>query len=411
MQAAAQIVHLHHVPAVRAARTLNRECSMFKGGPSMRAFLIAALFGLGIAALMLALAPQGPPTIQAQPGRAYVGSEKCASCHADLGAWWKRTLHSKMVRPATPDQIKADLRAPNAPNLSEFDFAYVIGGWYKEERYVIRRGDELLTTPHEWDAVPARFVIRRAASGEPEFLNWRSACIGCHTTGYSPQSRQWTELNIGCESCHGPGSAHAAAPTKANILIDRTAEACGSCHIRGTDNATRFGFPTTYRLGQPQTLLAGFTPIPMTDAGSIFPDQRTSNRHRQQFIDYAKSRHYVNARMGCVSCHDPHVGTEGAARTQLRKPKSTLCSTCHTSQGKAFVRHTGHQPWQLTCTDCHNPRVIADGTISTHTFRTLPPADAVRLGPRQANSCTYKCHKTQSAEWAQLAVTQKGIGR
>lgn len=372
----------------------------------MRVALVAILLGLGIAALVLVLAPHNPPAAEAQVGRTYVGSGKCATCHADIGAWWKRTLHSKMVRPATPDQIKADLKALNAPNLSEFDFAYVIGGWYKEERYVIRRGTELLTTPHEWDAVPQRFVIRTDG-----FLDWRTACIGCHTTGYSPQTRQWAELNIGCESCHGPGSAHAAAPAKANIIIDRTAEACGSCHIRGTDNATKFGFPTTYRLTQPQTLLAGFTPIPMTDAGSVFPDQRTSNRHRQQFIDYSKSKHYLNAKMGCVTCHDPHVGTETAARTQLKKPKATLCVSCHQTQANRFVAHAGHQKWQATCADCHNPRVIADGTISTHTFWTLPPADTLRLGPRQANSCTYKCHKTQSAEWAQQAVTQKGIGK
>ena len=377
----------------------------------MRAALVAILLGLGIAAFALVLVPRTPPAAEAQAGRTYVGSEKCATCHADKASWWKRTLHSKMVRPATPDQIKADLKAPNAPNLADGNFVYVIGGWYKEERYVIRRGDELLTTPNEWDAVPARFVIRRTASGEPEYQNWRTGCIGCHTTGYSPQTRQWAELNIGCESCHGAGSAHAAAPTKANIIIDRTAEACGQCHIRGTGKTTGFGFPTTYRLGQPQTLLADFAPIPMTDAASVFPDQRTSNRHRQQFIDYSKSKHYLNAKMGCVSCHDSHVGTEGAARTQLKKPKTALCVSCHQTQANRFVAHTGHQKWQATCADCHNPRVIADGTISTHTFWTLAPAETLRLGPRQANSCTYKCHKTQSAEWAQQAVTQKGIGK
>ncbi len=371
----------------------------------MRAVFLALLLGLAIVALALVLAPSNPTPVHAQAGRTYVGSEKCATCHADIAKWWKRTLHSKMVRPATRDQIHANLQAPNAPNLSEFDFAYVIGGWYKEERYVIRRGQELLTTPHEWDAVPQRFVIRSDG-----FVDWRTACIGCHTTGYSPQTRQWAELNIGCESCHGPGSAHAGAPAKANIIIDRTAEACGSCHIRGTDNATKFGFPTTYVLGRPETLLTGFTPIPMTDAGSVFPDQRTSNRHRQQFIDYSKSKHFA-AKLGCTACHDAHVGTETAARTQLKKPKTTLCVSCHQAQANRFVAHTGHQKWQLTCADCHTPRVIADGTISTHTFRTLPPADTLRLGPRQANSCTYKCHRTQSAEWAQQAVTQKGIGR
>lgn len=368
-----------------------------------RAVLILVVIAAAAVVALIVTGDADRPA-QAQPGRSFVGSGTCATCHAAIAGKWRRTLHSKMVRPATRDQIHGNLQAPNAPNLAQFDFAYVIGGWYKEERYVIRRDGELLTTPNEWNHVTKTYSIRSDG-----FLNWRTACIGCHTTGYNPQTAQWAELNIGCESCHGSGSAHAAAPAKANIIIDRTAEACGQCHIRGTDNATRFGFPTTYRLGQPQSLLAGFTPIPMTDAGSIFPDQRTSNRHRQQFIDYSKSAHF-RANLGCTTCHDPHAGTE-VAYSQLKAPKSTLCNTCHTAQAQRFAVHTGHQKWQVTCADCHTPRVIAGGTVSTHTFRTLPPADTLRLGSRQANSCTYKCHTTQSAEWAHQYVTQKGIGR
>lgn len=376
----------------------------------MRTTLFVLLAVVGVTALAVLAADPGAAPAQAQPGRAYVGAAKCATCHADVAAKWARTLHSKMVRPATPGEIHADLKAPNAPNLSEFDFVYVLGGWYKEERYVIRRDGELLTTPHEWDHVPRTFVIRRTSAGAPEFSNWRTACIGCHTTGYNPQTRAWAELNIGCESCHGAGAAHAAKPAKTNIIIDRTAEACGSCHIRGTDNATGFGFPTAYRLGQPDTLLSGFTPIPMTDAASIFPDQRTSRRHRQQFIDFAKSKHFA-AKVTCVSCHDPHAGTE-VAYSQLKQPKATLCNSCHADQAKRFRAHTGHQRWQVTCADCHTPRVIADGTVSTHTFRTLSPADSLKYGEsRMANSCTYKCHTTQNAAWAQRYVVEKGIGR
>ena len=146
------------------------------------------------------------------------------------------------------------------------------------------------------------------------------------------------------------------------------------------------------------------------DRSSVFPDQRTSNRHRQQFIDFQKSRHYT-AGVTCVACHDPHTGPL-AAREQLRKPLATACNACHAQQAAQFTRHTGHQRWQLTCAGCHTPRVIADGTISTHTFRTLSPADSLRYGEASmANSCTYKCHTSQNATWALRALTEKGIGR
>ncbi len=345
---------------------------------------------------------------QTAAGR-YAGTKVCASCHADVAARWERTLHSMMVRPATRENIHGDLSLPNAPNLREFDFAYVIGGWYKEERYVIRQGGELIMSPHELDYVPNRYVIRRTSTGALDMPDWRAACIGCHTTGYNPQTRAWSELNIGCEACHGPGVTHASAPSKKNIIIDKSAEACGSCHIRGTDNATGFGFPTQYRLGQPRTLLAAFTPIPMTDRASVFPDQRTSNRHRQQFIDFQKSKHYI-AGVTCVSCHDPHTGPL-AARAQLRKSLGAVCNDCHKQQVARFAQHTGHQRWQVTCAGCHTPRVIADGTISTHTFWTLTPADSLKYGEAiMANSCT-KCHTDKNAAWAQRYFTEKGIGK
>ena len=43
-------------------------------------------------------------------------------------------------------------------------------------------------------------------------------CIACHTTGFrarydaapTASTRRWTEGNVSCQSCHGPGAAHVA---------------------------------------------------------------------------------------------------------------------------------------------------------------------------------------------------------
>ena len=43
-------------------------------------------------------------------------------------------------------------------------------------------------------------------------------CDGCHSVNYNIQTKTVTEWNVGCEKCHGPGSAHANAPSKANIV-------------------------------------------------------------------------------------------------------------------------------------------------------------------------------------------------
>ena len=47
-------------------------------------------------------------------------------------------------------------------------------------------------------------------------MNWNGMCAECHSTdlkkNYDPETDQytttWSEINVGCEACHGPGSKH-----------------------------------------------------------------------------------------------------------------------------------------------------------------------------------------------------------
>lgn len=243
--------------------------------------------------------------------------------------------------------------------------------------------------------------------------------LGCHTTGYEPAAKAFNEVNIACESCHGPGGSHVKAPKKAKLIVDKTAEACGQCHIRGKDKSKTYGFPVDYQLGKPETLLANFDPIPMTDTASIFPDEKTSKRHRQQYLDWMKSKHATKG-VGCVACHDPHKGppvTMGLPQGQLKGEKNALCLSCHEAFKAKPEEHSRHTLARASCVDCHMPRVIADGTLSTHTFKTLTPADTLKYGVdekgrvKMPNSCTYKCHQGKDATWAQEAMVKWGLAK
>jgi predicted CXXCH cytochrome family protein len=73
-------------------------------------------------------------------------------------------------------------------------------------------------------------------------------CVSCHVTGWQqPQGvcridQTEGRRDIGCESCHGPGSAHAKKPSKANISRSPEAKVCAGCHDR--DNSPTFDFET-----------------------------------------------------------------------------------------------------------------------------------------------------------------------
>lgn len=68
-------------------------------------------------------------------------------------------------------------------------------------------------------------------------------CIGCHTVGWQkpgglckPQDlgtppESGTLANVGCEDCHGPGSAHVALPT-AKLEANTPEATCRGCHTK-----------------------------------------------------------------------------------------------------------------------------------------------------------------------------------
>ncbi|MCI0673017.1 MAG: cytochrome c family protein [Myxococcaceae bacterium] len=74
-------------------------------------------------------------------------------------------------------------------------------------------------------------------------------CASCHVTGWEQPGgvcridRTARREDVGCESCHGPGSLHARAPAATNIVGRPGAAACTGCHT--LENSPHFDF-TTY---------------------------------------------------------------------------------------------------------------------------------------------------------------------
>ncbi len=81
---------------------------------------------------------------------------------------------------------------------------------------------------HAWDSV--KIMARKLT---PEELK---GCYDCHTTGHGKTggfvSFEKTPhlADVGCETCHGPGSEHAETGDKEKITRKPDVKVCESCH-------------------------------------------------------------------------------------------------------------------------------------------------------------------------------------
>lgn len=81
---------------------------------------------------------------------------------------------------------------------------------------------------HAWEAV----AIMKPKLKENELRQ----CYECHTTGYGKKggfvSKESTPdlADVGCETCHGPGAAHAASGDPKLIARRPSTQTCAQCH-------------------------------------------------------------------------------------------------------------------------------------------------------------------------------------
>ena len=161
---------------------------------------------------------------------AYVGSNACMKCHLSEYQSWKETLHSRIIQTKQDGILKEAVAkwkfdgtnsGPTKTNITDKDVTlddvvYIIGSHWKQ-RYLVKNE---LTGGHQF--INKQF---NSISGKWENYgkkdNWETSCAGCHTTGYkiveySPATHKvtratFTEMNIACETCHGPGGPHQRA--------------------------------------------------------------------------------------------------------------------------------------------------------------------------------------------------------
>jgi Flp pilus assembly protein TadD len=332
----------------------------------------------------------------------------------------------------------------DGPDGKPADFAikYTFGVAPLQQYLIELPGGRLQALGIAWDTRPKGdggqrwfhlYPGRKLKAGDPLHWtgidqNWNYQCADCHSThlrkGYDEASGRfrttWTDLNVGCEACHGPGSDHAAWARQegdwqrfaANmgltaVLDERrgvtwtlTAEAAGAVRSRPRTtqreievcarcHARRGQFSDEHAAGQP--LHNAFHPA-LLEAGLYYPD----GQQRDEVYTYASFLQSRMHAMGvtCSDCHEPHS-------QKLRAPGNSVCSSCHQPEKFDSAEHHRHRLGTpaAQCIACHMPAttyMVVDPRHD-HSFRIPRPDRTSSMGA--PNACN-QCHTKESAKWA-----------
>jgi predicted CXXCH cytochrome family protein len=361
----------------------------------------------------------------------YVGSTACQKCHAQIYEHWKKTPMANVVRDPRehPEAVIPNLATNNvSPKFTKDQVALVYGSIWKQ-RYFAKIGDDYFPEPAQWDVTNKMWRPYMVANG----TDWWAAfyppdnrkrptgptCDGCHSVDYNIQTKQVVEWNVGCERCHGPGSAHVEQPTRSNILnparMDyvQANDTCIQCHSQGRPltnpiEGKYYDWPVGYQVG---LNLRDYWQLEDHTLGNLsfthFPDG-TAHKNRMQGNDFVQSVMYRRG-VTCFDCHDVHSTGNYA---QLRKPANQICLDCHGPGSRngpravTLAAHTHHKDGSAgsECVACHMPKIevtIPGVFVSAHTFAFISPSMTDKY--KIPNPCT-SCHTDKTTAWAADAM-------
>jgi len=255
--------------------------------------------------------------------------------------------------------------------------------------------------------------------------NWNGMCAECHSTrltkGYNPESdtyhTTWSEIDVSCEACHGPGSKHLkwaslpamARPQLANFDLTvqtselssrQLVELCARCHARRS-------FLGDYR--HPQGDILDKMLPQLLSPGMYYADGQILEED-YVYASFLQSKMY-NHNVRCSDCHDVHS-------LKRLKEGNALCLQCHRAQiydrkehhfhkqegekgevlkradGKIFPVGSGAK-----CENCHMPGRYYMGVDYRPDHSIRVPRPDLSETNNTPNACN-RCHADKSSKWA-----------
>ncbi|MEM1044616.1 MAG: tetratricopeptide repeat protein [Pseudomonadota bacterium] len=402
-----------------------------------------------------------PGEAQTPPG--FVGSATCGTCHNDAYRAWSQSHHAWALKPAAPDTVLGDfddaafehgpVRARFSRDgdrfvvtMTEADGSvadhvvrYAVGVAPLQQYLVEAEGGRLQALDVAWDTERRRWYALypddRSRPGDGfhwtgPYKNWQARCATCHQTGfekaYDPRDRtyasRWQETTIGCEACHGAGSAHVAWARDPGGF-----DAAAFADVSSRGLSVVFPKAAGRQEAEFNTCAGCHSRREALDADSVPPGSpyhdhyaiallRDDLYHHDGQIDeevyvagsFLQSKMHARG-VTCGDCHDPHSA-------ELKAAGNAVCTQCHNPDGRpdfptlkpaaydtpAHHHHVAGTPG-AQCVSCHMPEkayMVVDPRRD-HSFRVPRPDLTVSIGT--PNACNA-CHADRDAAWAAAAV-------
>ena len=398
----------------------------------------------------------------------FTGGKACIECHQKEYRLWMGSDHQNAMSVASDSTVLGDFNhavftfngktskfykrggrfyvftEATGGRERELQVTYTFGVRPLQQYLVPFENGKYQCLPIAWNTVEKKWFNMAAMVYKPEDLkpdnwlywtnqaqNWNSMCAECHSTNlqknYDLASNSyhttWQDINVNCEACHGPGSAHIewarlpepARPLDVNTgLLVKTSripsrqyvESCAPCHSRRSSTGPfDYQHPEFLNYAIPQNPVK-----PWYNIDGQFLDED------YEFGSFTQSKMYMKD-VRCGDCHDPHS-------LKRKFEGNALCTQCHRADeydtynhhlhksrgetGVTFVTRTGRKlgPGDGNlCRDCHMPGRYYMGIDRRydHSLRIPRPDLSLKLGT--PNAC-INCHDDKTNEWALQAVNK-----
>ncbi|MPW35943.1 deca-heme c-type cytochrome [Vibrio sp. B1Z05] len=368
----------------------------------------------------------------------YVGSDVCQSCHEQEHEQWQTSQHFDAMAEANSQTVKGNFDNQTVLFKGEkYHFSIEDGQYwvtlkdqqgqfnkykvsytfaiYPLQQYMVEFADgRVQLIPFAWDTRDKSDGGQRWFHLYPEFdkpsddffwlnhgQNWNYMCADCHSTnlqkGYDSKLNRynttWSEINVGCEACHGPSAQHikdnkVATPydvTGRDINSDPVCAQCHSRRIQLNEDGLHPQFSQRHKLN----LISSDLYYP---DGQIFDEDYV-------YGSFLQSKMH-KAGVTCSDCHNPHTA-------KIKLPEPQLCQQCHSAEQYNAEKHA-HHPIGLETDKCSSCHMVEQNYMQVdwrkdHSFQIPRPELSDKTGA--PNACT-NCHQDQSNQWASEHLNQ-----